>query len=294
MRLIAQIKSFLNLSDTPAAYPATPESELIVNAAEDAIEFGSPSIAIDGTRTATADISLGNNTIINMGFATAATDGASKNYVDSAVNLRGAGLVTLEYDTTSSYQVGEIITELGTMYRVTTAIPFSAAARIMAPYGSLKPLNLGTGKAWFKKGITADGSRDWLKVCAIKPYSTGTATINTLWSGMQSQVHIEFTTNYNSTGWRMMLTQHTASALDQISFRQDGVGTDIGLWLRVTDDGQTLDIHSIITCAVAGSSDDSVTLDADIDFVDTAGGTSSHFSYWNPGAITNGRSDNLT
>ncbi|RLC95822.1 MAG: hypothetical protein DRI46_14445 [Chloroflexi bacterium] len=272
--LLKIINYFIAFLDTPNDYIAGDAGKrVVINTAEDALEFSSNIIRRDGKTKPTADISFDDNKIRSLADPINLADGVNKEFADARILALDAPSTWREYADNTAYALNEVIVERGTMYRVSTAIP--AVVRRNAPYGSLTPLNLGVGDAFFQP-VPLHATRPWIKVAAVPVYTSGSITIGGLFNGKQANFYFDFTTAYSTSKWSIMFTQHNPTLIEQISLRQPAGGRAVEVWIKqIGTSGDDWNMHMI--CNAGGVGGD-VSFDEEINFKAAPGGVGGH--YW--------------
>jgi len=274
LKVIKDIASFLGLADTPASFPAgSAMDKVIVNDTVDGIKFGSPAIHSDGTALPTADIPMGGFKVTNVSSPVNSNDVANKLYADESVDTLTAFTPWREYADNISYVKGEIITERGTIYKVTTDI--GATSRRNAPYGSLDALNLGVGTAFYQS-IPHNGNQ-WVRIAYIPVYTSGDLFVGGLFNGQQADFTFKFNMGYSTSSWTIRLTQHNGTLIQQISLRQSAVNQPLQIWVKVaTTSGLNWDMHMICKASGGHAGTQRVLVDQEITMSSSVGGVGGH------------------
>jgi len=245
LKTLKRIGNFIGFQDTPSTFVGKIGQELMVNNAENGTDFTKESLSTDATRPATADLDWDGNKLTAVADPTIDSDMANKQYIDGLVAAETT-MGIIEYVFGNAYVVDDIIVEKGTIYKVITAID---GLETRTPYSKIVPLNLGTGAAYSQ--VLAGSTNNWVRLCTIRSYTSGIIYAPMSQSSRNPQLHIRFSTNYQTANFEVMYDNYSTQPFDLISFRQSAVGQPWEVWIRSPEDSAP-DINLHFVCHAAG------------------------------------------
>jgi hypothetical protein len=133
-----------------------------------------------------------------------------------------------EFRQNDSYKTGEQFVKRGVIYEATS--DFTTTDKYSLIASKAKPLTLGAGNA-YEKSLVLNSGDNWVRICSIKSYTSGSISVGGLFNGIQMSFQINFTTSYKNISAHGVSVQHS-TALKKLLFIQSADGQDWQVYVQ--------------------------------------------------------------
>ena len=166
---------------------------------------------------------------------------------------KGGGGGAVKYTVGANYSVGEQVFIRGVTYEVQTAI---VNAPLYADYDKLAPISLGMGHATWREYNTNLGTDNWLRICDIPVYFSGTVSLGGIFPAKQISINMRINTSYQLATIAGEWVTFVSGAIREIKLIQYADGQPWQLWVNVAQESLLWKMHMV----AIGSGENQITV----------------------------------
>ena len=153
-----------------------------------------------------------------------------------------SSLERLIYTMGEDYNVNDLIELKGIHYRVNTAI---VNAPLYADYDNLTPIGLGMGHATFREYNTNIGVDNWLRICDIPPYFSGSVNVGGVFPAKQISLDMSVNTSWRDATIKGDWASFVGGSIQEVRLTQPANGNHWQLWLNVAQESNLWQMHMV-------------------------------------------------